>query len=81
MAVNESRSMNGEFHQGSIDNTYMQLAPNRGGVPTVLPTERYAWPTYRLVEKLADHPFWEVMAQRLPLPRERKTRASGDMRF
>ena len=81
MAVNESRSMTGEFHQGSVDRTYIQVAPDRGGVIAVPPVEKLTWPTYGQAEKHADHPFWESMAERLPLPRERKTRDSGDVRF
>jgi hypothetical protein len=81
MAVNESRSMNAEFHQGCIDESYIQLAPDRGGVPSVMPVEKLAWPTYRNAEKLVDHPFWESMVERLHLPRERKTSDSGDIRF
>jgi hypothetical protein len=81
MAVNESRSMNGEFAQGCIDESYIQLMPDRGGVPSVPPIEKLTWPTYRNAEKHADHPFWESMVQRLPLPRERKTSDSGDIRF
>ena len=73
--------MVGEFHQGCIDNTYIQLSPDRGGEPAVVPLEKLTWPTYRQAEQHADHPFWETMAQRLPLPRERKTRDSGDLRF
>lgn len=81
MAVNESRSMNADFSQGCIDETYIQLMPDRGGVPSIAPVERLTWPTYAQAEKHADHPFWEAMAHRLPLPRERKTRDSGDIRF
>ena len=81
MAVNESRSMNADFHQGVIDRTYIQLNPDRGGVISVAPTERLAWPTYTNAEQLVDHPFVESMAHRLPLPRERKTADSGDIRF
>ena len=81
MAVNESRSMNLEFHQGSIDETYIQLAPDRGGQPSVVPTERLTWPTYAQAERHADPPFWEAMAHRSGLPRERKTGDSGDPRF
>ena len=81
MAVNESRSMNGEFHQGCIDESYIQLMPDRGGVPSVVPVEKLAWPTYGQAEKLVDHPFWEAMVGRLHLPRERKTSDSGDIRF
>ena len=81
MAVNESRSMNGEFSQGCVDRTYIQLAPNRGGEVAVAPVEKLSWPTYAQVEQHADHPFWESMVQRLPLPRERKTNDSGETRF
>lgn len=81
MAVNESRSMTGEFHQGSIDETYIQLAPDRGGVPSVIPTERLTWPRYMNAERWPDDPFDESRVSRLPLPRERKTADSGDMRY
>jgi len=81
MAVNEFRPMSAEFHQGCIDNTYIQLAPDRGGIPSVPPVEKLTWPTYAQAERHKDHPFWETMVQRLPLPRERKTRDSGDYRF
>jgi hypothetical protein len=81
MAVNESRSMNGEFHQGIVDRTYIQLDPERGGVISVTQTERLTWPTYRQAEQHIDHAFWEVIADRGTLPRERKTADSGDTRF
>lgn len=81
MAVNESRSMNGEFYQGEIDNTYIQVDPNRGGSPSTGKLERLSWPTYAQAERHADPPFGESRLDRLPLPRERKTRSSGDMRF
>lgn len=81
MAVNETRSMGAEFHQGVIDESYIQLTPDRGGVQSVIPTDRLTWPTYAQAERHADHPFWESMAGRLPLPRERKTADSGDVRF
>lgn len=32
MAVNESRSMNAELHEGGTDGTVKKYAPNRGGV-------------------------------------------------
>jgi hypothetical protein len=80
MAVNESRSMNGEFHQGVIDRSYIQLAPDRGGVPTV-PVDRLSWPTYQQAELHVDHAFIEAIEGRLGLPRERKTADSGDVRF
>ena len=81
MAVNDSRSMNEDFEQGSIDSTYIQLAPDRGSEIEVLPLERLSWPTYAQAERHADHPFWESMTARLPLPRERKTADSGDLRY
>jgi hypothetical protein len=81
MAVNESRSMNGEFHQGSVDNTYIQLTPNRGGITTVVPIEKLDWLQYQNAERWADNPFGESRMDRLPLPRERKTATSGDFRY
>ena len=39
MAVNDSRSMNEDFHQGSIDSTYIQLMPDRANAE-VPPIER-----------------------------------------
>ena len=81
MAVNESRSMNMEFHQGCIDETYIQLAPDRGGVPSVVPTERLSWPTYGQAELHADSPFGESRVHRPALPRERKTADAGDLRY
>jgi hypothetical protein len=80
MAVNQSRSMNADFTQGSIDNTYIQLAPNRG-VPENLPIERLDWPQYRNAEKWPESPFLESHVRRAPLPREIKTTGDGDSRF
>jgi hypothetical protein len=81
MAVNESRSMNAEFHQGTVDNTYIHLTPDRGGVQSVVPTEKLSWPTYAQVERHADNAFGESRVGRLHLPRERKTPNSGDIRY
>jgi hypothetical protein len=50
MAVNESRSMNKEFAQGAIDNTYMTITPDRGGLVESHPVDRLSWPTYRQAE-------------------------------
>ncbi len=81
MAVNESRSMNGEFHQGVVDRSYIQLTPDRGGAQSVVPLERLEWPQYAHAEQWIDHSFGEAIVGRLPLPRERKTADSGDLRF
>lgn len=81
MAVNETRSMNGEMHQGVVDNTYISIAPNRGGVLSAPPTERLTWPQYRNAEQFIDHAFDESAAGRAHLPRERKTAAAGDFRY
>lgn len=56
MAVNRSRDMVSELHQGVIDNTYIQLAPNRGGVHPV-EAEKMSWPTYQRAEQRGEHPF------------------------
>lgn len=80
MAVNASRSMNLEFQQGSIDQTYIQIAPNRGVVEN-LPTERLEWPQYANAERWPESPFIEANIRRAPLPREVKTTGDGDSRF
>ena len=80
MAVNDTRSMNGDFHQGSIDNTYIQLTPDRGNVENP-PVERYEWPTYANVEKWPESPFLESHVRRLAHPKEIKTTGDGDSRF
>lgn len=80
MAVNQSRSMTAEFAQGSVDQTYIQLAPNRGVVENA-PVERFDWPQYRNVEKWPESPFLEGHVRRSGLPREIKTTGDGDSRF
>jgi hypothetical protein len=81
MAVNESRSMNAEFSQGSIDCTYIQLAPNRGGIVEHVPYDRLTWPRYQHAEEWQDGPFWQAHASRLGLPRENKVVNTGDPRY
>ena len=73
MAKNESRSMGGEFSQGCVDRTYIQLTPDRGGVVENPPYGRMAWPIYAQAEKHLDHPFTESHVGRAPLDREHKT--------
>ena len=58
MAKNQSRSMNAEFQQGEVDNTYIQLTPNRGVVENP-PIERLSWPTYGQAERHDESPFLE----------------------
>lgn len=79
MAVNDSRSMNADFHQGGLDRTFIQLAPDRGNVENP-PIERLQWPTYARAETLVDPAFWEAHANRAHLPREIKTTGDGDTR-
>lgn len=69
MAKNQTRHMDGEFHQGVVDRTYIQLCPDRGVVENP-PLERLAWPTYGMAETLIDHPFMEAAIRRAPLPVE-----------
>jgi hypothetical protein len=80
MAVNASRSMNADFVQGSIDNTYIQLTPNRGN-PEVVPTERLDWPQYQNAEKWSESPFLEAHTRKALHPHEVKTTGDGDSRF
>lgn len=55
MAVNSSRSMTDDFVQGSIDSTYISIAPDRGGVVVNIPTERLAWPNFAQAEAHRNH--------------------------
>ena len=71
MAVNDSRSMIADFHQGVIDKTYMQLCPDRGNIENP-PLARMEWPTYDQVEQHEDPPFIEAHMRRVMLPRERR---------
>ena len=57
MAVNQSRSMSDEFLQGTTDNTYIDLVPNRGGVLSNIPSERLAWPSYGMADQHMKAPF------------------------
>jgi hypothetical protein len=77
---NETRPMTGEFHQGSIDCTYIQLTPNRGVVENP-PIERFGWPQYQNVEQWPSNPFDEAHMNRAHLPREIKTTGDGDTRY
>ena len=80
MAVNSSRSMTADFHQGAIDETYIQLCPDRGVVENP-PVARMAWPTYANAELHEDPPFWEGHVRRAQRPREVKTTHGGDLRY
>jgi hypothetical protein len=80
MAANQSRSMNGDFAQGSVDCTYIQLTPNRGN-PENPPIERLDWPQYQNVEKWPESPFLEAHIRRAAHPREQWTSGDGDTRF
>ena len=57
MAVNQTRNMTAELHQGIEENSYMQLTPNRGGVIEHVPYDRLTWPTYAQALKHANDPF------------------------
>jgi hypothetical protein len=82
MAVNDSRSMNQDFHQGIVDNTYIQLCPGRGNVEAP-PISRLHWPQYNNVEKFVDPPFFEAHVRRSSMPIERRNGDSdfGDARY
>jgi hypothetical protein len=73
---NQSRSMDAEFAQGTVDETYMQLTPDRGGVVENPPYDRMTWPTYGQAERHIDPPFLEAHMRRAALPQEHKTTRS-----
>lgn len=47
MAINQSRNLRQELLEGLTENSYMRLAPNRGGVVENPNAERMSWPTYQ----------------------------------
>lgn len=51
MAKNRTRDMSSELHLGITENSYMRLAPNRGGLIEEPRAERLDWPTYQQVER------------------------------
>lgn len=79
MAVNDSRSMTTDFYQGTIDNTYIQLCPDRGNVENP-PFARMTWPTYAQAELHEDPPFLEGHVRRALHPKEIKTSYGSDPR-
>jgi hypothetical protein len=81
MAVNDSRSMNADMQQGTVDSTYISIAPDRGGNPDVIPVERLGQPQYRNAEKFCDPPHVEAHVQHALRPVERKTAFGTDPRF
>lgn len=72
--------MSADFAQGTIDESYIQLTPDRANVENP-PLERYTWPRYQHVEQWADPPFMEAHLRRSVLPHEIKTTGDGDTRF
>lgn len=57
MAVNQTRSMSGDFMQGTVDSSYISIAPDRGGVVASMPTERMSWPTFMQAEQHREPKF------------------------
>jgi len=80
MAVNDAESMNASFAQGSVDCTYISIAPNRKNVENP-PTERLTWPRYQHAEEWIDPPHFEAHVRASARPTERKTANSVDPRF
>jgi hypothetical protein len=80
MAVNDSRSMTADLHQGVVDSSYMQLTPNRAN-PENPPIERLTWPRYQNVERWCDSAFWEAKVRDSMRPIERKASYGTDSRF
>lgn len=68
MAITDP-TMLGDFSQGVIDNSYIQLMPNRGGVIPVPPLERLDWPTYAQAERHQDDSMIEAMLTHVPRPK------------
>lgn len=83
MAVNDSRSMNMEFSQGTVDHTYISIVGSmRGGVVENPPTDRLDWPTYGQAERHIDYPHMEGHMRRALQPTEHKTRlTAGEQRY
>lgn len=79
MAVNDGESMNLAFVQGTVDNTYIPLVPNRKNVENP-PLDRLDWPSYTQAERHIDPPFLEAHLRREGMPVEYKTRRGGDPR-
>jgi hypothetical protein len=78
--ANQSRSMQADFSQGIVDNSYITIAPDRGG-EFHAPIDRLTWPTYAQAELHRDDSMIEAMMAHLPRPVERLTRAdNGDPR-
>jgi hypothetical protein len=71
MAANETESMNVAFAQGTVDSTYMAIAPDRKNVENP-PVDRLTWPTYAQAERHIDPPFLEAHLRRVGMPVERK---------
>jgi hypothetical protein len=80
MAVNDTRSMTADFHQGGMDETYIQLTPDRGNVENP-PVDRLTWPRYERVEQHGDHGHFEALVRQSLRPIERKAAYGTDPRF
>jgi hypothetical protein len=79
MAVNDFDSMNEQFAQGTVDSTYISIAPDRKNVENP-PLDRLTWLTYGQAEKHVDPPHLEAHIQHALRPVEYKTRNTGDPR-
>ena len=80
MAVNSSRSMNLDFHQGVIDRSYIELTPNRGVVENP-PLDRLGWPTYAHAELHIDNSHVEAAIVQATRPVESYKNQFGDARY
>jgi hypothetical protein len=69
---NETRSMSAEFTQGTTDETYISITPDRGGVIGSYPADRLTWPCYGQAERHISSPMLETHLRRAGLPTERK---------
>lgn len=64
------RSMLVDFSQGIVDNSYIQLMPDRGGIIDAPPWDRLSWPQYRQAELHVNDSMIEAMEAHLPRPVE-----------
>lgn len=68
--ANRQRSMLADFSQGIVDNSYIQLMPDRGGLIDAPPYDRLTWPQYAQAELHRDDSMIEAMMSHLPRPVE-----------
>jgi len=79
MAVNDSRSMTGDFNAGVTDASYIHLVPDRVNVENP-PVDRLTWPRYQNAGRWVNQPFYEAHLRNLGRPAERTAWYGRDLR-